>query len=413
VRVAAAVEGIGATAYTAPYGQYFQEVLKPDSGLARFRADIVFLSLLLRQISVDVHDRFPELPRTQILEEKQRILAHIMSWIEAAKRATGALLLIANFPRPSRPALGIADSKDAYGEAEFYAELNLELLRALKHDDRAFLFDVDRLTAQWGARHALSAKSYYMAKMPWDEAFCGAVADEIVRFVFGATGRTTKCLVVDFDNTLWGGILGEDGARAVRIGEGDAEGEAYRDFQLRLRALKARGVVLAACSKNNLADVEELFETRPEMPLKKTDFAASQVGWEPKHVGLERIAEALNVGVDSLALVDDNPAEVMLVTNALPAVRTLSRTGPIAGAEALLHAPWLERLTLTVEDKDKAAQYTTNARRTELQRQAGDIQSYLAELRTELTLGPARAEDVPRVQQLFSKTNQFNVTTKR
>ena len=413
VRVRSAIEGIGILNYTGPYGQYFQEVLTPESGLAQFRPNIALLSLLMRQISPDVHERFAELSRSQIREEKRRVVDHATQWVEAAKSVTDALLLVANFPRPSRPALGIADAKDEYGETEFYTELNLELLRALKNDDRAFLLDMDRICAHWGARHAFSPKSYYMAKMPWADAFCSTIAEEIVRFAVAATGRAKKCLVVDLDNTLWGGVLGEDGASAVRIGPGDPESEAYRDFQLAVRALKARGLLLAACSKNNVTDVDELFDARPDMPLKKTDFAASQINWEPKHVNLARIAESLNIGIDSLAFVDDSAAEIMLVANALPAVKTLRLPDPATNTETLLRAPWLERLTITAEDREKTAKYAENARRGERQQQVGDIQTYLAELRTELVVGPARAENVQRVHQLFSKTNQFNVTTKR
>ena len=414
VRAHFAMAGVGAETYVAPYGQYVQEVLAPHSGLVQFAPNVIFLSVLLRQISADVNERFAALSSAQRRAEKERILDHVLQWTAAAKSATDAIVVVADFPRPGSRLLGIADMKLEYGETEFYAELNLELLRALKNDDRAHVLDMDGLSAQWGGARAFSAKMYYMAKSPWTAAFCNAIAAELLRYGIAASGLTKKCLVMDMDNTLWGGVLGEEGTAGVRVGPGEPEAEAYEDFQRAMKALAGRGVLLAICSKNNRADVEELFAARPEMPLALGDFAAAEINWEPKHENLARIAGALNIGIDSLLFVDDSAAECLLVQRTLPAVQTLHLgPDPAANRDAVLGLPWLERLAITAEDAAKRAQYAANARRAGRKQQAADMAAYLAELGTELTVADARPENVQRVHQLFAKTNQFNVTTKR
>jgi FkbH-like protein len=414
VGATAAIEGIVAGHHVSPYGQYLQEVLAPDSALKTFEPDIALLSLLMRDFSPEIHGTFATLSAARVAEERTRIIDHVLEWTEAAKDATDAVVLVANFPRPAFCSLGIADTKQSYGETEFYSELNLELLRALKDDDRACVFDIARVRNQVGNDRAYSPKLYYTAKSPWAGPFCAALATEILRFGIASRGWTKKCLVVDMDNTLWGGVLGEDGTTGVQIGPGDPAGEAYADVQLAVKAINDRGVLIAACSRNNDADVDELFDHRPDMPLKREDFAAAQINWDPKHLNVTRIADALNIGTDSLVFIDDSDAECMLVTKALPEVRTLKLPADCASkAEFVLRSPWFERLRITPEDSGKAIQYAANARRLRLKRQFADLPAYLYELGTELRVMQAQRSHLRRAHQLFAKTNQFNVTTKR
>jgi FkbH-like protein len=325
-----------------------------------------------------------------------------------------ATLLIANFPLPSQPAFGIADLNAEYGETEFHLDLNLDLLRRFKGLPRVQVFDAERLASRFGKERLVDRRMYYLAKMEWSPAFLGCVAGELVRHARAAQGRTRKCLVLDLDNTLWGGVVGEDGPAGVKIGPGDPEGEAFLDLQHRLKALQAQGVLLAVCSKNNPGDVHELFESRPEMPLKLSDFAAVEVSWEPKHEGLKKIAAALNLGTDSLVFMDDNPAETSLIAQMLPEVKTvLLPPDPAEYAAFVERLTDFERTAVLEEDARKTSQYRENRQRQELQAAAGDLATYLASLRTELAIGRARRDDLPRVHQLFTKTNQFNLTTQR
>jgi HAD superfamily phosphatase (TIGR01681 family) len=182
----------------------------------------------------------------------------------------------------------------------------MELFRA---DSRANLFDLERVVSRFGKLRACNPQMQYLARMEWHERLLPHIADELFRYINALLGRSKKCLVVDLDNTLWGGVLGEEGPEGVAVGNSGAQAEAYQAFQHAVLALKERGIILAINSKNNRDDVVELFEKRA-MPLKLNEFSAIEINWNHKHENLKRIAKILNIGADSLVFVDDNPAEV-------------------------------------------------------------------------------------------------------
>ncbi|HYO14538.1 MAG TPA: HAD-IIIC family phosphatase [Thermoanaerobaculia bacterium] len=414
VDVHCAKEGLRTEGYVGKFGQHVQEVLDEGSDLHRFRPDIVLLALSLRLLRPEPVAALLSLSPDERRDLREEVVAHLESWASTAVERLPSTLLIANFPVPAFPRMGIADLNADYGETELYTELNLDLLRRFKGNSRVQVFDIDRLASRCGKDRITDRKMFYLAKMEWSPAFLPTVAGEVVRHVKAARGLAKKCIVLDLDNTLWGGVVGEDGPAGVRIGPGDPEGEAFADFQHRLKALQAQGVLLAACSKNNPTDVRELFDTRPEIPLKLADFAAAEICWDPKHEGLKKIAAALNIGTDSLVFVDDNPAEVSLIEQMLPEVRTiLLPPDPAEYAALLERLTDFEKTAVLEEDLEKTRQYRENRERQQLQAGAADLASYLASLRTELTIVRARRDDLPRVHQLFTKTNQFNLTTQR
>lgn len=407
-------EGLRPEHYVGGFDQYVQEVLGEDTGLLRFQPDLVFLALSLRRLRPGPWANFAALSPADRRDLRDEVVAHIQTWADAALQRLPATLLIANFPVPVQPAFGVADLNAEYGETEFHLDLNLDLLRCFKGNPRVQVFDLDRLASRFGKDRLLDRKMYYLAKMEWSPAFLSCVAGEMVRHAKAAQGRARKCLVLDLDNTLWGGVVGEDGPTGVRIGPGDPEGEAFMDLHHRLKALQAQGVLLAVCSKNNPGDVQELFDSRPEIPLKLSDFAAAEISWEPKHEGLKRIAAALNIGTDSLVFVDDNPAEISLVNQMLPEVKTvLLPPDPAELVSVIDRLTEFERTAVLEEDAQKTAQYRENRQREELRNVAGDLATYLASLRTEVAITRAKRDDLPRIHQLFTKTNQFNLTTQR
>jgi FkbH-like protein len=414
VDVGCAAEGLRAAGSVGKFGQHVQEVLDEGSDLHAFRPDAVLLALSLRLLRPEPMAALLSLSPAERRDLREEVVAHLESWASTAAERLPATLLIANFPVPAFPQLGVADLNADYGETELYMELNLDLLRRFKGNPRVQVFDAERLASRCGKDRITDRKMFYLAKMEWSPAFLPTVAGEVVRHVKAARGLAKKCVVLDLDNTLWGGVVGEDGPAGVRIGPGDPEGEAFADFQHRLKALQAQGVLLAICSKNNPADVAELFETRPEIPLKLDDFAAAEICWDPKHEGLKRIAAALNIGTDSLVFLDDNPAEVSLVEQMLPEVRALLLPpDPAEYAATLERLTEFEKTAVLEEDLQKTRQYRENREREQFQAGAADLAGYLASLRTELTIVRARREDLSRVHQLFTKTNQFNLTTQR
>jgi FkbH-like protein len=413
VEVRAAAAGLAVESYTVPFGQYFQAVL--DGSVAAFTPDVVFLALSLRLLRPEPLARWSALSEAERRAFREEVAEHLEAWVTAASERLGATLVLANFPSPLLPAAGaVADAKAAYGESELYLDLNADLLRRVKGNPRVQLFDAERLAAAFGKERVLDRRLFYLAKMEWSPVFLPAVAGELVRHLIAARGLARKCLVLDLDNTLWGGVVGEEGAAGVKIGPGDPEGEAYLDFQHRLQGLQSRGILLAVCSRNNPADVEEVFATRPEMPLKLSDFAAVEASWEPKHEGLRRIAQALDLGLDSLVFVDDNPAEIALIRQLLPEVAAVALPPDPADYTARLdRLPWFEKAAILPEDRRKTAQYSENRARRELAATTGDLTAYLTSLETVIHLRRAGASDLQRAHQLFTKTNQFNLTTIR
>lgn len=414
VDVCCAREGLRTSSYVGRFGQYVQELLEEGSPLVQFKPDVAFLALSLRLLRPDLMGAFSSMSADERRNLREEIASHLESWASTAVDRLPATLLIGNFPSPSYPLAGVADVKAEYAEAEFYLELNLELLRRFKANPRVRLFDLERLASRYGKERILDPKMYYLAKMEWSPGFLPVVAGEMVRQVKAVRNLGRKCVVLDLDNTLWGGVVGEDGPAGVKIGYGDPEAEAFLDFHYKLKALQDRGILLAVCSKNNRADVVEVFDTRPEIPLKLADFAASEICWDPKHEGLRKIAAALNIGTDSLVFLDDNPAEISLIQQMMPEVKAvLLPPDPAEYASLIERMDDFEKAEILEEDRRKSEQYRENRQRQELQDASGDIRSYLESLRTELEVRLAKQEDLARVHQLFNKTNQFNLTTER
>ena len=414
VDVCFAREGLRPEHYVGGLDQYVQEILGEDTGLVGFQPDLTFLALSLRRLRPGPWAGFAALSPADRRDLRDEVVSHLQTWVDTALQRLPGALAIANFPVPAQPAFGLADLDAECGEIEFHLDLNLDLLRCFKGNPRVRLFDLDRLASRFGKDRLVDRKMYYLARMEWSPAFLSCVAGELVRHARAAQGRARRCLVLDLDNTLWGGMVGEDGPAGVRIGAGDPEGEAFLDLHHRLKALRAQGVLLAVCSRNNPGDVEELFAARPDMPLKLDDFAAVEISWEPRHEGLKRIAAALGLGLDSLVFVDDNPAEVSLIHQMLPEVKTvLLPPDPAEHVAALDRLTDFEGAAVHEEDLGRTRHDRENRRREELLSATGDLSAYLASLRTELAITRAKRDDLPRIHQLFAKTHQFNLTTQR
>ena len=226
--------------------------------------------------------------------------------------------------------------------------------------------------------------------------------------------KRKKCLVLDLDNTLWGGVLGEDGVSGIRI-DGDYPGKAYHYWQESIKELAQKGVILAICSKNNKSDVEELFSVR-SMPLSLTDFVVAKINWDDKATNLKSIADELNIGLDSIVFIDDNPSERELIKQQLPMVAVPDWPHqpyelPIF-YEKLVNQ-YFAVYSLTNEDVKKTEQYRQNASRKQLQMQYTNIEDFLKSLEMQLTIKPASELSIPRIAQMTQKTNQFNLTTRR
>ena len=408
-----ACKGIAAATYSGGFNQHLQEIIDPTSALHRFDPNFLFLHTELDAVLpglVDRHDGTAEHWRRGMTE----MLSLIESVVNEALEKTHASVLLTNFVAPDRYDFGLADWRCELGEQEFSWQLNSALNRRFRTEPRVQIVDLCRLMALHGHERARDRRLYYLAKVPWHESFLPILANELTRHVSVSLGRIHKCLVVDLDNTLWHGVLGEEGPWGVRVGTGDSIAEAHLDLQRRILAIKRRGVLIAVCSKNNREDVEQMFSLHPEMPLRLDDFVCLELGWEMKHEGLQRIAANLNIGTDSLVFLDDNPTEIELIRQMMPEVECiLVPEDPVLRPMCLDRFHGLERTVITSEDLAKTRQYKENEVRHSARSGFADLQEYLYSLRTHVEIRAATPELLARAQQLFAKTNQFNLTSQR
>lgn len=267
---------------------------------------------------------------------------------------------------------------------------------------------------QYPAKERIDWKFYFLSQMILNPRLAGDFRKWLDEQQRALALKRKKCIVLDLDNTLWGGVLGEEGIEGVQI-DGDYPGKAYHYWQEGLKELERNGVILAICSKNNQTDVEALFAAR-EMPLSLKDFACTRINWNDKATNIREIAQELNIGLDSMLFVDDNPTERELIRQQLPMVSVPewpSQPYELPMFYARLVEDYFSVYALTDEDKKKTEQYRQNANRAQAQAQFTDMEDFLRSLEMKLTIAPATDITIPRIAQMTQKTNQFNLTTKR
>ncbi|WP_116810492.1 HAD-IIIC family phosphatase [Steroidobacter cummioxidans] len=401
VLVHLACAGLVPVFHAIEFGQVTQTLLDPHSQLHCFKPDLIFLHWELEH-GIAGH------------EQRRAFVDSVCATVATALASTDATILLSNFFDHGDDGAGLADWRGEPDPQELFAELNRNIAKQFRFEPRVQLVDIARLTAQFGRSRARDLRLYLLARIPWHESFMPLLADELTRHIKVALGRVRKCLVVDLDNTLWAGVLGEDGPRGVRVGKGDATSEAHYRLQQKLLVIKQRGILLAACSKNNPEDVAELFRIRTDMPLRAEDFVCMRIGWDSKDQGLQHIAAELNIGTDSLVFLDDNPAEIELIRRALPEVEcVLLPQDSALSVSCLDRIHSLDRALITHEDWDKSAHYRQGSAREAARRQFVELPEYLRSLETTIELQPLSRDLVARAHQLFMKTNQFNATGRR
>lgn len=274
--------------------------------------------------------------------------------------------------------------------------------------------DINSLAGFYGRRNWRNEQHYDLSKVPVAYDFFPQYSMSLAAVCSAIYGKSKKCIVLDLDNTLWGGIIGDDGMANIKIGQDSGTGEAYRRFQAYLKALKNRGVLLAVCSKNEERLAQEPFIKHKDMVLRLEDISCFVANWEPKSDNIVKIAKTLNIGLDSLVFVDDNPAEVEIIKQFLPEVEAIALPeNPADYTKALSQSYFFETVSITAEDLQRAEQYQAKIQRENLLSTTTDYSAYLTSLEMVAQLSAFQADDVPRITQLINKTNQFNLTTRR
>src|SRR5215510_427039 len=397
--------GIGCEVLPGEYDQYQQEILDPASPLAKFRPEMIVLAVNWHSLGLSDETADPANTVRSLIDGMTAL------WRTCQQRY-GAAVIQTNFEIPEVDPLGRLSVALPGGRARVIQRLNLDLWDAAQQAGVVVL-DVEQLAATAGKRSWSDPGMWIAAKQYPAADAVPQLTRSLAALVRAVCGLTSKCAVLDRDGTLWGGIIGEDGLHGIRLG-GDAEGEAYTAFHQYLLGLRRRGIPLAVCSKNNEEDALSVFRQHPETVLKEDDFAVLLANWEPKPDNLRTIAAMLNIGLDSLVFLDDNPVERNLVRRELPEVEVPELPDDPARYAEALHASYLfESLSLTDEDRGRADAYRENAQRTELAAGSTNLDDYLASLRMKVDLRPFDEANLPRIVQLINKTNQFSVTTRR
>jgi len=405
LRLAAARCGIGASILETPYGQYFNVPLDPSSKLEKLAPDVVVLCPDYRATGLAVSAEAPEQALTEQVQRWQLV------W-DAIRRQSGATIIQLGFAIPAFDEFGHLGGGIAGSRARLLRDLNLALASEARERDIGFV-DTDAIAAQFGKEAWFDDRNWYWAKIALSSRALPTLARHCAAVLAARAGLSRRCLVLDLDNTLWGGVIGDDGLTGIRIGSGP-DGEAYQEFQRRIKAMAERGVILAVCSKNEPAIAREPFLQHPEMVLQLDDFAVFEASWESKSAGIQRVAQLLDIGLSSLTFVDDNPYEREQVRAALPDVDVLDLPDDPAGYAAALSAyPYLELPSFTAEDRDRGRQYRARSAARELKDEATSLADYQSRLNMVATISPVDQISLDRVVQLINKTNQFNLTTRR
>ncbi|MEU0991395.1 HAD-IIIC family phosphatase [Streptomyces sp. NPDC005953] len=394
--------------HSGDFGSWFRDLQDTGSEFYATRAEIALCVL-------DAQIVFDELPHPWLVEDVERIatakLALIGSLAERYVTEGTGTLVLNTLPLLRSHVRRLVDARSRARLGVIWREFNAGLLRLSVDHDRVHVVDLDPLVATSGPVHEPRLAAY--AKVLIGDELLAGYAREVGHLARGLRGRTKKVLVVDLDNTLWDGILGDDGPEGIAAAT-TYRGEAFGRFQQVVGQIGAQGVLLAVCSKNDREPVLQVLRDHPDMTLREKDFVRVNANWDPKDGNLLEIARRLNLGVDSFVFADDSPFECGLVAGSLPGVAVVRLDEePALHIERLLADGWFDVPELTAEDRARAALYRTDAARQDLQESAGSMEEYLAGLGVQVTLSPVREHEIARVSQVTLRTNQFNLTTER
>lgn len=396
--------------YICEYGQYMQDLQTPDSAFSRFRPDAVLFALDVKSTlgngtpSADAHEA------VEIIDAAMERLERM--WQYARKVCHGPIIQ-QTFLNTALPLAGSNEHRLPGSLYSLTQRLN-ERLRTSSDSAGVDLLAIDTYVAMQGLANWHSPQLWHRAKQEISPAAAPAYAHLLLRLLIARKGKSAKCLVLDLDNTLWGGVIGDAGVDGIVLGQGSALGEAYIAFQQYVKGLAQRGIILAVCSKNDEKNAIEAFERHPEMVLRTGDIACFVANWQDKPGNLRYIAKALNIGLDALVFADDNPFERTIVRRELPMVAVPELPeDPTLYAQCISDAGYFEASTLTADDLARGQQYQNNLRREALLASSTDLQGYLRSLDMRLIWQRFDASGRQRITQLINKTNQFNLTTRR
>ncbi|MBW2973164.1 HAD-IIIC family phosphatase [Candidatus Woesearchaeota archaeon] len=406
-------QDIYADCYTAPYNQYMQEILNNSSGLYSFNPNIIFIFLDTENFLGDFY-YFPYRKNAQQRKEFiQEKFTEIKDLIMMLKKKTDAKIVINNILIPFYTTRGIIENKQEFGMKESMRQFNQNLEALSANDSQLFVFDTTSFYVKFGHDKICDRKMCYMGDIKISHPSLINLAKEYLAYIFPLMSMTKKCIVLDLDNTLWGGIIGEDGMENIKLGP-EKEGKPFLDFQKRLLELFERGIILAINSKNNYDDALEVIRNHPYMLLREDMFACMRINWQNKAANMIEIAKELNIGLDSLIFIDDDKTNRELIKEFVPEVLVVDLPeDPCLYPKAIEDLAVFNLFDITDSDLKKGKMYVDQKKRAELKSEVKDLTSFLKQLKIVVTISEAQKASIPRISQLTKKTNQFNLTTQR
>lgn len=400
--------------FTGEYNSYMQELMVGDSGLYRFKPSITLIVLTIADIIPRIYERpfsyLPEEINRMIDELTDKIALAIDNYLSAL---TNGMLYLIIMPSLENPSSYVYNPGFSYKSEDHFLEFCESLSKKVQRDEKLVLVDTRKLIQKYPKNQIEDKRYWYLGRIRYTDLFFSEMAKEVLRVYKILTFPSKKCLVLDLDDTLWGGIIGQDGMEGIILGE-DGLGKAYEDFQREILKLHEKGIILAICSKNNESDALEVLRKHKGMILKEESFVSKRINWTDKATNILEISKEINIGLDSMVFLDDSPAERKWVRDNLPQVTVPDLPeDPFLYTEFLKSSDWFVSYRLNQEDLSRNTTYKAIAKGRDLKISSKSVSKYLKALDQQIVLEEVETSALSRATQLCQKTNQFNLTTKR
>lgn len=404
-------KGIQPDFYESEYNKWYEDIVFDNPELDEFKPQVA----IIHTSFVDLIDlpcvTDDKVAVEQLLHNTYKKFEYC--WKKLQKKFS-CTVIQNNFDPPFYRSLGNLDFVSVNGVTAFIDALNAKFRAYALEHDTFYINDINYLAASIGLEKWYDRNFYHLYKFAFSYDSIPHFCYNLASIIGAIVGKNKKCLVLDLDNTLWGGIIGDDGVNNIKIGHETASGEGFYEFQKYILELKSRGVILAVCSKNE-DDIAKSGFSHPDSELQVDDFAAFYANWEPKHLNIVKIAEEINIGLDSLVFIDDNPVERQIVRENLPDVTVPEVIGgdPSSYIRALENGKYFETVSVSKDDLKRNQTYMENKKRNDLEKQFTSYEDFLKGLEMKAEIKSFVPMYMDRITQLTNKTNQFNLTTKR
>lgn len=399
--------------YFAPFNQFEQEIFNLESKLYSENPDVIFFHNMIEDMYPDMVSNFSKFNDSELKLITKKLLDRYKGNLEELRKNSKAPIIVSNFTlfnsSEDSPLLTLTTQK----KNEFIRQTNYELSLISSEISDCFILDYMEIVSKVGIVNWIDRKLYLMARIPFSVEAQIEFGKKISNAIYIIKNQSCKCLVLDLDNTLWGGVIGEDGINGIDIGE-TYPGNVFKDFQRNILNLKNQGIMLAIASKNNYEDAMKALNHHPDCILRASDFASIEISWDDKATSIQKIAKKLNIGMESIVFFDDNPTERQWVSTKLPIVKVIDvPENPMLFSNVLNNCNYFSFLKITSEDIRRTEMIHQNQKREELSSNMKSLESFLISLELRVSIGFATKDNVERISQLTNKTNQFNLTTKR